>query len=43
MIAAFEHFAPHHKELRKRLIRCFLVITLATVVAYLFVDQIVAV
>jgi sec-independent protein translocase protein TatC len=41
MIAAFEHFAPHHKELRKRLIRCFLVITLATVVAYLFIDQIV--
>ena len=43
MIAAFEHFAPHHAELRKRLVRCFLVITLATVVAYLFVDQIVAV
>ncbi|MCL7489081.1 MAG: twin-arginine translocase subunit TatC [Desulfobulbaceae bacterium] len=43
MIAAFEHFAPHHKELRKRLVRSILAIILATVVAYLFVDQIVAV
>jgi sec-independent protein translocase protein TatC len=43
MIAAFEHFAPHHEELRKRLIRGFLAIILATVVAYLFVDQIVAI
>jgi len=42
MIAAFEHFAPHHEELRKRLIRCFLAITLATVAAYLFIDEIVA-
>ena len=42
MIAAFEHFAPHHKELRKRLIRGFLAIILATVIAYLFIDQIVA-
>lgn len=39
--AALEHFAPHHQELRKRLIRCFLVITVTTVIAYLFVDQIV--
>ncbi len=43
MIAAFEHFAPHHQELRKRLIRSFLAIILATVIAYLFVDEIVAV
>jgi sec-independent protein translocase protein TatC len=43
MIAAFEHFAPHHKELRKRLVHSILAIILATVVAYLFVDQIVAV
>jgi len=42
MIAAFEHFAPHHQELRKRLVRCFLAIIVASTVAYLFVDQIVA-
>ncbi len=40
MIAAFEHFRPHHEELRKRLIRVFLAITVCTVVAYLFIDQI---
>ena len=38
MIAAFEYFAPHHEELRKRLIRIFVAVILATVVAYLFVD-----
>jgi sec-independent protein translocase protein TatC len=43
MIAAFEHFVPHHQELRKRLIRSFLAIIAATVIAYLFIDQIVAV
>lgn len=43
MIAAFEHFAPHHAELRKRIIRCILAVLLGTVVAYLFVDQIVAI
>ena len=42
MIAAFEYFAPHHEELRKRLIRSILAIVIATVVAYLFIDQIVA-
>jgi sec-independent protein translocase protein TatC len=42
MIAAFEHFRPHHEELRKRLIRSFLAISLCTVVAYLFIDQIAA-
>ncbi|MGW8161298.1 MAG: twin-arginine translocase subunit TatC, partial [Desulfobulbales bacterium] len=41
MIAAFEHFAPHHQELRKRLVRCFLSIIVASCLAYLFVDQIV--
>ena len=40
MIAAFEHFRPHHEELRKRLIRSFLAIAICTVVAYLFIDQI---
>ena len=40
MIAAFEHFRPHHEELRKRLIRSFAAITLCTVVAYIFIDQI---
>jgi len=40
--AALEHFGPHHQELRKRLIRSFLAITIATVIAYLFVDHIVA-
>lgn len=42
MIAALEHFAPHHEELRKRLIRSFVAIALATALAYLFVDRIVA-
>lgn len=42
MIAAFEHFAPHHKELRKRLVRCILSIVTASCLVYLFVDQIVA-
>ena len=41
MIAALEHYAPHHKEMRERLIKCFLVITLSTVAAYLVIDQIV--
>jgi len=40
--AALEHFGPHHQELRKRLIRSFLAIAIATVIAYLFVDHIVA-
>lgn len=43
MIAALEHFRPHHEELRKRLIRSFLAISLCTVFAYLFIDQIAAV
>ena len=40
MITAFEHFRPHHEELRKRLIRSFLAIAVCTVVAYLFIDPI---
>jgi len=40
MIAALEHFAPHHQELRKRLIRSFLVILVTTTLAYLFIDPI---
>lgn len=40
MIAALEHFRPHHEELRKRLIRIFLAISVCTVVAYIFIDQI---
>jgi len=42
MISAFEQFAPHHQELRQRLIRSFLIILIATVIAYLFIDQIAA-
>lgn len=42
MIAAFEHFAPHHQELRKRLIRCFLVLAVSTILSYLFIDSIAA-
>ncbi len=42
MIAAFETFAPHYKELRKRLVRCLLSVILTTAVAYLFINRIVA-
>ena len=42
MIAAFDLFRPHHEELRRRLIRCFLAIGLSTVIAYIFIDQIAA-
>lgn len=40
--AAVEHYAPHHEELRKRLISCFIAITVTSVVSYLFINQIVA-
>ena len=40
MLAALEHFRPHHEELRRRLLRSFLVIALASGLAYLFIDQI---
>ena len=42
MIAALEHYAPHHKELRERLIKCFVAIALASVAAYLMIEQIVS-
>jgi sec-independent protein translocase protein TatC len=42
MIAVLEQFVPHHQELRKRLIRSFLTITVTTIIAYLFIDQIAA-
>lgn len=41
MLAALEHYAPHHKELRERLIKSFLAIALTSVAAYLAIDQIV--
>ncbi len=40
MIAALEYYAPHHQELRKRLIRCFLAIGLCSAIAYLFINPI---
>ncbi len=40
MIAALEHYAPHHQELKKRLIRCFIVIALATGICYFFIETI---
>ena len=42
MIAALEQFLPHHLELRKRLIRSFLVIFVTTAFAYIFIDPIAA-
>ena len=40
MLAALEHFRPHHEELRRRLIRCFLAIALASCLAYLGIERI---
>jgi len=42
MLAALEHYAPHHKELRERLIKSFLVIALSTAASYLVIEQIVS-
>lgn len=42
MIAALENFRPHQEELRKRLIRCCLVLVLTSTIAYLFKDAIAA-
>lgn len=42
VIAAFENFVPHHEELRKRLVRCILAVVVTTAIAYLYIDQIVA-
>ncbi|MBE0586012.1 MAG: twin-arginine translocase subunit TatC [Desulfofustis sp.] len=33
-------FRPHHDELRKRLVRCFVAVILCSVVAYFFAEQI---
>ncbi|MGI6657656.1 MAG: twin-arginine translocase subunit TatC [Desulfobulbus sp.] len=41
-LAVSELFRPHHAELRQRLIRCCLVVLLASAVAYLFRDQLAA-
>lgn len=40
MIAALELFAPHHRELRRRLILCFVAIVINTTIAYIFIDRI---
>lgn len=40
MLAALEHFRPHHEELRRRLLRCFLAIALASCLAYLGIERI---
>ena len=42
MITAFDHFRPHHEELRKRLIRIIAAVSLCTFVAYLGKDYIAA-
>jgi sec-independent protein translocase protein TatC len=42
MITAFDHFRPHHEELRKRIIRIIAAVFLCTFVAYLGKDYIAA-
>ena len=42
MLEALEQFRPHQEELRRRLIRCCLALTLTTTIAYLFKDHIAA-
>ena len=42
MIEALAHLRPHQEELRKRLVRCCLVLVLTSTVAYLFKDQLAA-
>ncbi len=42
MYAALEHFAPHHRELRQRLIRSCAAIVIASVLAYLQIDRLAA-
>lgn len=42
MLAALEHFRPHHEELRKRLLRSLLAVALASCLTYLFIDQVAA-
>jgi len=38
MITAFDHFRPHHEEMRKRLIRCIMALVVCTAFCYLFKD-----
>ena len=40
MIEVLDNFRPHQEELRKRLVRCCLVLVLASAIAYLFKDAI---
>ncbi|WP_232363842.1 twin-arginine translocase subunit TatC [Desulfogranum japonicum] len=40
MISAFEHFRPHHQELRTRLLRSILALVICSTVAYIFKEQI---
>lgn len=42
LASALEQYAPHHKELKERLLKSILVITLTTVATYMVIDQIVA-
>ncbi len=42
MIEVLEQFRPYQEELRKRVLRCCLVLLLTTTVAYLFIDHIAA-
>ncbi len=43
MIGILTKFAPYHEELRKRLIKSFVIILIFTVIAYLFIEPIAAV
>lgn len=38
MITAFDHFRPHHEEMRKRLIRCIAALVVCTALCYMFKD-----
>lgn len=40
MIEVLENFRPHQEELRKRLVRCCLILMLTSIIAYLFKDAI---
>ncbi|PIE60678.1 MAG: twin-arginine translocase subunit TatC [Desulfobulbus propionicus] len=42
MISAFEHFRPHHEELRKRLLRSICACFAATALAYIWKDHLAA-
>ncbi len=40
MIGILTKLAPHHKELKNRLISCIVVITITTIIAYLFIEPV---